>query len=159
LEKGDRICIVSTGYMTHAALEVKKKLLEDKIKIGVIDVFMLKPFNEYLFFQSIKRYKTIITIEEAFLKKGGLDSIVSKVITDHEAQITLRSAGFEDKDIKEAMAEIKKNFAKETSLGPTLVGSFIYPNDPDAQRRVMTDSFMRINDFLQKLGLKSEKAE
>lgn len=65
----------------------------------------------------------------------------------------------QNKDIKEAMAEIKKNFAKETSLGPTLVGSFIYPNDPDAQRRVMTDSFMRINDFLQKLGLKSEKAE
>lgn len=59
----------------------------------------------------------------------------------------------QNNDIKEAMAEIKKSFTKETSLGPTLVGNFMYPNDPEAQRRVMTDSFMRINDFLQRLGL------
>ncbi len=64
-----------------------------------------------------------------------------------------------DKDIKEAIAEIKKNFTKETSLGPTLVGSFMYPNNPDAQLRVMTDSYMRVNDFLNKLRLKRENTE
>ena len=59
----------------------------------------------------------------------------------------------ENKEIYDAMVEIKKNFTQETSLGPTLTGSFMYPNDPPTQRRIMTDSFMRINDFLQKLGL------
>ncbi len=59
----------------------------------------------------------------------------------------------QEPEIKEALEEIKKNFQKETALGPTLIGSFIHPHDPNAQRRVMTDSFMRINDLLQKLGI------
>lgn len=56
-----------------------------------------------------------------------------------------------DKIIQEAINEIAKNFKKETSLGPTLVGTFMQPDDEDAQRRAATDSFMRINRFLSLL--------
>lgn len=56
-----------------------------------------------------------------------------------------------NKDIRESMEEIKKNFEKEMSLGPTLVGNFMFPNDADARKRIMTDSFMRVNRFLNLL--------
>ncbi len=56
-----------------------------------------------------------------------------------------------DNDIKEAIEEIKKSFEKETSLGPTLIGTFMHSHDEYAKIRVMTDSFMRINRFLSLL--------
>lgn len=56
-----------------------------------------------------------------------------------------------DKDIKEPLDDIKKNFEKETSLGPILVGNFMYPNDREARNRVIIDSFMRVNRFLKLL--------
>lgn len=57
----------------------------------------------------------------------------------------------DDKDIKEPLDEIKNNFEKETSLGPVLVGNFMHPNDEDARNRIVIDSFMRANRFLELL--------
>ncbi len=54
-----------------------------------------------------------------------------------------------DEYIKESLDDIKKNFEKENSLGPILVGNFMHPNDEDAKKRIMIDSFMRVNKFLE----------
>lgn len=56
-----------------------------------------------------------------------------------------------DKDIKDSLDDIKKNFEKETSLGPVLVGHFIHPNDDEARNRALIDAFMRVNRFLDLL--------
>jgi hypothetical protein len=56
-----------------------------------------------------------------------------------------------DKNVKEPIDEIKKNFEKETSLGPVLIGNFMYPNDEEARNRIIIDSFMRVNRFLELL--------
>jgi len=56
-----------------------------------------------------------------------------------------------DKDIKDSLDDIKKNFEKERSLGPILVGNFMHPNDEDARNRIIIDSFMRVNKFLDLL--------
>jgi len=56
-----------------------------------------------------------------------------------------------DKDIKDSLDDIKKNFEKETSLGPILVGNFIYSNDEEARNRIIIDAFMRVNKFLELL--------
>ncbi len=53
--------------------------------------------------------------------------------------------------VREAIGGIEENFEKETSLGPTLVGAFMHPGDEDAQKRTATDSFMRVNRFLELL--------
>ena len=98
LVKGDDICIVSTGYMTHKALSVAKEL-QGNSNVGVVDVFLLKPVNEDSFFNLLKKYKCIITLEEAFINKGGLDCFVSSVLSHRNADIKLKSLGFEDKYI------------------------------------------------------------
>lgn len=60
-----------------------------------------------------------------------------------------------DKDIRDSLEDIKKNFEKETSLGPVLVGDFMnVSNDEEFRDRIMIDSFMRINRFLDLLNIK-----
>jgi len=99
LAKGDEACIVSTGYMTHKALKAAKELCGKNRKIGVIDMYILKPVDEELLFNALKRYKCIITIEEAFINKGGLDSLISNMLSRRNAGIRLVSLGFDDRYI------------------------------------------------------------
>ncbi len=44
----------------------------------------------------IKKYKAVVTIEEGFVNKGGLDSLVANVIRDKQADVKLKSIGFDD---------------------------------------------------------------
>lgn len=90
---GEETCLISTGFTTHTAIKVAEKLKN----VGVIDVFRLKPLNEDHLFDKLKKYKSIITIEEAFINGGGLDSLISKILIDHQAPIKLKRLGFNDK--------------------------------------------------------------
>lgn len=93
-KKGKKICLVSTGYMTHKAIKVANLFDEDRI--GVIDVFLLKPLNEELFFNALREYKCIMTLEEGFINKGGLDSLVSTIINRKNSNIRIKRMGFND---------------------------------------------------------------
>ena len=96
LFQGEKICLVTTGYMTHKAINVVKKLADRNIPIGLIDVYLLKPFNEELFYEIIKNYTHVITLEEAFINKGGLDGLISKILNNKNSGIRLKRMGFED---------------------------------------------------------------
>jgi transketolase len=96
LSRGEQICIVSTGYMTHTALKVIDELNKNKISVGLIDVFMIKPVDENQLFEAIKKYNFVVTIEEGFIKKGGLDSLIDGILTDRDSSIKLRRLGFSD---------------------------------------------------------------
>jgi len=93
---GEDICLVSTGYMTHKALNAAKSLLDEGIVAGVIDVFLIKPLDKNLFFEKLNGYKYLITIEEGFINKGGLDSLVSSILDRNNSDIRLKRMGFED---------------------------------------------------------------
>jgi len=96
LSSGEKVCIVSSGYMTHRALEVRDILAGENIKVGVIDVFLLKPLDEKLLYEQLKRYEYIITIEEAFIGKGGLDSLISGILEKKKSGTVLERVGVED---------------------------------------------------------------
>ncbi len=97
LVKGKKVCLVSTGFMTHRALKAAKELQD----VGVVDMFMLKPVNEKLLLETLKEYVYIITIEEGFIGNGGLDALISKVILDNRLNIKLKRMGFNDKYVFE----------------------------------------------------------
>jgi transketolase len=96
LFQGEKICLITTGYMTHKAINVVKKLADSNISIGLIDVYILKPFNEQLFYETIKNYTQVITIEEAFINKGGLDGLISTILNSKNSGIHLKRIGFGD---------------------------------------------------------------
>jgi len=96
LVKGKRICLVSTGYMTHSALRAAELLKEKRFSVGVIDLFMLKPLEEERLFETMSGYEQVITLEEAFINKGGLDSLVANILTRNGSNVRLKRMGFKD---------------------------------------------------------------
>lgn len=94
LKKGENICLVSTGIMTHRALQVENKLSKNNVHIGVMDIFLIKPLNEKLFMKALEKYQAVITLEEGFINNGGLDSLVLQIINRSSAKIKFKNMGF-----------------------------------------------------------------
>ena len=97
LHDGSEVGIVATGYMTHKALRVAEALSKQGIPTGVIDVFLLKPVNDALLYESLKKYSHIVTMEESFLRKGSLDTIIADLLRDNNANQKLTRFGFNDR--------------------------------------------------------------
>jgi len=101
LHEGKTICLISTGNMTHKAINIAKRCADEGISIGVIDVFLLKPFKERIFYEIIKKYDIVISLEEGFINKGGLDSLISTILDSNNSDIRLFRMGFDDKYVFE----------------------------------------------------------
>jgi transketolase len=97
LATGDKVCIISTGFMTHRAVSVAAEIGH----VGVIDLFTLKPFNGDRLMETISRYKHVITVEEGFIGGGGLDSAIGVLLSDARSHITLDRVGFNDRYVFE----------------------------------------------------------
>lgn len=92
LVPGKDLCLVSTGYMTQRAVNAAR----EHGGIGVIDLFMLKPFDQKKLYEALGKYRHIITMEEAFINAGGLDCAIASILTEHRSTITLDRIGFND---------------------------------------------------------------
>ena len=94
--RGNDIAIISTGYMTQKAIEIRKKLIEEKIVLGIIDIFRIKQFNQDKLLEILKNYEKIIILEEHFLS-CGLGSIIAEVFMDNGFFIRSLRLGIKDK--------------------------------------------------------------
>jgi len=91
LKKGKDCYIVSTGNMTHLALDIADRLHKKKINLGVLDIFTL-PINESLLLELVKDAKKMISLEEHFLP-GGLGSALCEVLNDYNFFIPVKRIG------------------------------------------------------------------
>ena len=82
--------------MTHKALKVKDVLKNEGINAGVIDMFSLKTINDVSLFNLLDKYKSILTLEEGFVGKGGLDSLVQSVLEKNNSIKKVKTLGFKD---------------------------------------------------------------
>ena len=100
--KGKDVCIISSGHMTHLALETASLLgKQETISTGVIDQFFLKPFNEEKLLKILSVYRHIVTMEEAFINKGSLDSIIEHLCFSNRLFVGMTKFGFDDKYVFE----------------------------------------------------------
>lgn len=97
LATGADICLVSTGFMSHRAL----KVAQQRPGVAVIDLFSLKPCDEAALATALAPYRHVITMEEAFINNGGLDSLVTKVVREHELGCRQYPIGFNDRYVFE----------------------------------------------------------
>lgn len=91
LREGKHGCIVSTGFMTHRAMEISQALEQKGIYLGVIDLHTI-PINEPLLLKEITKTDKLITIEEHLLP-GGLGSAVCEVLCDHRISMPIKRFG------------------------------------------------------------------
>lgn len=88
-----KVCLVSTGYMTQRAVAAAREFGG----VGVVDLFMLKPFDKEKLYAVLSKYDHIITMEEAFINGGGLDCAIASLLTERRSTITLDRIGFNDR--------------------------------------------------------------
>ena len=100
LKEGEDLCIISTGYMTHLALDLSEKLQQEGISTKVLDVYVLKPVSEKMgstLSEISKTFGCIVTMEESFLNKGSLDTIVELICRENNSIAKMVKFGFDDK--------------------------------------------------------------
>ncbi len=50
-----------------------------------------------MLFEELSKYSCVVTLEEAFINKGGLDSFIAGILNDNKSGIILKRMGFGDK--------------------------------------------------------------
>jgi len=95
LNQGNDIAIISSGCMTHKAIEVRNILLKNEIDIGVIDVFRIKPLNQSSLPNLLSGYKAILTLEEQMLD-GGFGGAILELLADEGICIPVKRVGIKD---------------------------------------------------------------
>jgi transketolase len=93
LKSGRDGLIVSTGVMTHTALEVAGVLEKKGKQLGVVDVFQI-PTQEDGLAAALKDAPRIFTVEEHFLP-GGLGSYILEILNTRKMAIPVRRIGLD----------------------------------------------------------------
>ncbi len=94
-KKGVQFCMVATGFMVHTAIKVAEELLKHDIEVGIIDLFNLTTFDSQKLNKELTEYKIIVSMEEAFSGRGGLDAVMFNYIAYQNLDIKLINIGVE----------------------------------------------------------------
>lgn len=123
LRAGKKICLISTGYMTHVALQVADALNKEGYSIGVVDVFLLKNLNTPKLKNELNNYEILVTLEEGFICRGGLDSLVASLVLSSKAPKPVYPLGFKDAYIFEVGD--RKHLHEIAGLGKETIAEFV----------------------------------
>ena len=82
LGEGSDVAIIACGEMVKPAVEAMKKLNEEGISAGVLDMYCVKPLDEAAVIKAAQNAKAVIVIEE-HTRIGGLGSMVAQVVGEN----------------------------------------------------------------------------
>ena len=72
IQKGKKVALISTGYMSH-----KAKKVAEEFDVTVIDLYFLNRYDSEKLEDALKETSIIITLEEGFKNSGGLDAEIN----------------------------------------------------------------------------------
>ena len=93
--KGKDVCLLATGYMVHTANRVAELLAKDGLEVGVVDIFDLNEFDSKKFNLMLSTYNSLVTMEEGFSGRGGLDSMMFDYLLRSGIEINFLNIGVE----------------------------------------------------------------
>jgi transketolase len=82
----DEATIVAAGVTLLEALKAHDMLLEERIKVRVIDLYSIKPLDESALHKAARETKLIITVEDHF-EAGGLGEAVTAAVSATGADV------------------------------------------------------------------------
>lgn len=82
LAEGKDVTLVSTGYMTHFALQAVERLAREGVSIDLLHCPSVKPFPENDLIVSAKKTGAVVTVENQSII-GGLGGAVCEVLGEH----------------------------------------------------------------------------
>lgn len=92
---GRDVTIIATGTMTYQALEAAKLLAQKDISAEVVHIATIKPLDEGIILDSVKRTRHVITAEEAQIN-GGLGGAVAELLGEKLPTVMMR-IGMQDR--------------------------------------------------------------
>lgn len=92
--QGD-VCLVATGYMVHTALQAADRLAKVGIAVGVLDLFDITGFDEARLLATLRPYRGIVTMEEGFRGRGGLDAMMLNLAANRGGIAPILNIGVE----------------------------------------------------------------
>lgn len=91
--RGRRICLVATGFMVHTALKAAAQLAEHGCDLGLIDLFDLARFSAAEFHDALAPYAGIVTLEEGFRGRGGMDAMLFEFVARRGLPVKVLNLG------------------------------------------------------------------
>ncbi len=96
LQEGKDLLIIAVGSRVYPALRAAELLSQHGLEVGVIDPRFIKPLDQDLLLENIKRYKKVISVEEHVLA-GGFGSAILELINNHNLKgVQLKRLGLPD---------------------------------------------------------------
>lgn len=89
------IVVITTGLMVHRAILAAKLLEREKIKINVVDLYRIKPYNEQIIYAILKNSQKVVTLEE-HSSIGGIGTIISEILAVSDVKIPLLKFSLRD---------------------------------------------------------------
>ena len=96
-KKGMEICLIATGYMLHTAIKVADHLKADGMNLGVIDLYNISGFDRKKMQTVLENYKGIVSLEEGFSGRGGMDAMLFDFLNDIGSNCEFLNIGVEGK--------------------------------------------------------------
>lgn len=95
VRKLQKINVISTGIMTHKAVRVVDSMIDKGIKVGLVDIFLLKPTHKRLI--TFLESSTVVVSYEENSIIGGIGSIIADLITENHLETKLTKVAIPDK--------------------------------------------------------------
>lgn len=95
IKSGSDVCLIATGYMVHTSLKVIEELKMVGINASLIDIYDISNFNSSALKNEIYKYSNLVSLEEGFRGRGGLDSMLFDWIRTNNLNTKLLNIGVE----------------------------------------------------------------
>lgn len=120
---GDTTCVIATGYMVHTALEMAGSFRAQGNRVGVIDLFDLARFDRVGLIAELRKYTHLVTMEEGFHGRGGMDSMLFELITQHDLGLKMLNLGIDGKYRFDLGSRVELH--EKAGIGPISAGNRI----------------------------------
>ena len=116
---GDEVCMLATGYMMKTALQVSDALGELGLQVGVVDLIDITGFDANAMSSLLKSYKGLVTLEEGFRGRGGIDSMMFEFISRNNLDIPILNMGVEGRYSFELGT--REELHEQAGIGPNYI--------------------------------------
>ena len=99
LEEGRDILVLAIGDMVKKALNAREIVLKHDIEPTIVNARFLKPMDETLLHELLKKHSKVITIEDNVIS-GGFGSRINKFIIDNNYNVKVENIGIPDKYVE-----------------------------------------------------------
>jgi transketolase len=99
LREGGRLGMISTGFMTERALDAADELASRGIKVAILHMPTIKPFDHRAVVDFAARVERVMTLENHVVV-GGLGSLVAEALFEAGVQRPLHRVGIPDRFIE-----------------------------------------------------------